>query len=211
VDGELLADRETLERWIERAMGAKGRGARRDATASESACAKALEEVARERDRLVRLYTTGRIGDAEYDAHAGELDDREAAARAELDRTKREAEDVRMREDNRRTILEACGTGLQLGLHYFPPHLRRQVYGALGITAYVSPDGAVEIEGYFDADVIRLTREVEEYALALRKAEGKINGYVAGSTEDGWDHLERELHRVRDEQTPRPSPGRGRG
>ena len=118
---------------------------------------------------------------------------------------------MRVREDNRRAILEAYGTGLQLGLHYFPPHLRRQVYGALGITAYVSPDGAIEIEGYFDADVIRLTCELEEYALALREAEGRINGYVARSTEDGWENLERELHRVRDEQTPRLSPARGRG
>ena len=184
-------------------------GTRRDGAASASACAKALEEVARERDRLVRLYTTGRVGDAEYDALAGELEDREAGATAELDRARREAEEAGAREDNRRAILEAYGTGLRLGLYHFPAHLRRQVYGASGLTAFVSPDGTVEIEGSFDADVIRLTREVEEYAVALREAEERIDGYEAQSTEDGWEHLERELLRVRDGQTPRrwsPAP-----
>jgi hypothetical protein len=31
----------------------------------------------------------------------------------------------------------------------------------------------VEIEGHFDAEAIRLTKEVEEHALALREVEGR--------------------------------------
>ena len=103
--------------------------------------------------------------------------------------------------ENRRAVLEAFGAGLQLGLFYFPPVLRRQVYGALGLAVVVFPDGPAEIEGHFDAEAIRLTKEVEEHALALREAEGKANTTPARGAAEGWERLERELIRVRNEQT----------
>jgi hypothetical protein len=37
-----------------------------------------LEGVAQERTRLVKLYTTGKIDDAQYDIHAAELESRQA-------------------------------------------------------------------------------------------------------------------------------------
>ena len=210
VDGELLCDRETLERWMDAGPGSAGEGrSRRDPGATERALASALGEVAAERERLVRLYTTGRLGDAEYDAHAAELDDREASARAELERARGEAERAGALQENRRAVLEAFGAGLQLGLFYFPPALRRQVYGALGLAVVVFPDGSVEIEGHFDAEAIRLTREVEEHALALREVEGRANATPVRGAAEGWERLEHELIRVRNEQTPRPSPRAG--
>ncbi len=113
-------------------------------------------------------------------------------------------------EENRRAVLAAFGSGLQLGLFYFPPSLRRQVYGALGLGALVFPDGSVEVEGHFDAAAIRLTKEVEQHAPALREIEGKVSAAPAANPAEGLEHLERELIRVRDKQTPRPSPGAGR-
>ena len=62
------------------------------------------------------------------------------------------------------------------------------------------------IEGHFDAEVIRLTKEVEEHALALREAEGMANTTPARGAAEGRERLERELIRARNEQTPRPSP-----
>ncbi len=102
---------------------------------------------------------------------------------------------MRNLEANRHAILEAYGTGLQLGLYWFPPHLRRQVYLALGLVAWVSPDGVVGIEGSFDADVMRLTREVEEYARALMEVDERTRNA-------SLDAVEQELARVRDAQTP---------
>ena len=102
-------------------------------------------------------------------------------------------------KENRRAVLEAFGAGLQLGLFYFPPVLRRQVYGALGLAVVVFPDGSMEIEGHFDAEAIRLTKELE----------GRANTTPARGAE-GWERLERELIRVRNEQTPRPSRPAGR-
>ena len=45
-----------------------------------------IENVAHERNKLVRLYTTGRLDDAQYDSHADELKRREEAAHHELER-----------------------------------------------------------------------------------------------------------------------------
>jgi DNA invertase Pin-like site-specific DNA recombinase len=196
VDGELLADRETLERWIyqeiERELSTRNT---RDPGATEAACTKVIEEVQSERDKLVRLYTTGRLDDAPYDAYADELDRRERAARLEREKAREAQEHSHNLEANRRAILDAYGTGLQLGLTWFPPHLRRQVYLALGLVAWVSPDGLVGIEGSFDADVVRLTREVEGYARALMEADERTRSAPL-------DEVERELARVRDAQTP---------
>jgi hypothetical protein len=49
----------------------------------------------------------------------------------------------------------------------------------------VAPDGAVELEGHFDAEAIRITREVEHCALALREA-GMANVGPAGGAAEGW-------------------------
>lgn len=235
VDSELFYDRATLERWIDAAMG-ENRPVR-DPGVAERTCAKELAAVAKERDRLVRLYTTGRVGEADYDRLAAELDGREASARAELERARMDAERASASEANRREILEAYGTGLQLGLLWFPPHLRRQVYDALGLAVLVSPgapEPGLEIEGSFSANIIRLTREVAQYAAALKDAEKRLHkeereaparGYATTVLEpDGTtatvrvppgsqrvERLERKLTRVRDEQTPRPSRGAGRG
>jgi hypothetical protein len=193
VDGELLGDRETLERWIDEEM--ERDSGSRNIGATEAACASVLEEVARERDKLVRLYTIGRLDEARYDHFAEGLRGREEGARRELESARGATERARTLESDRRAILDAYGTGLQLGLYWFPPRLRRQVYLALGLVVWVSPDGVVGIEGSFGADVIRLTREVEEYAAAMMEADEKTR-------EAPLDVVERELARVRDAQTP---------
>ncbi|HLL39090.1 MAG TPA: hypothetical protein VK357_05405 [Rubrobacteraceae bacterium] len=128
----------------------------------------------------MKVHTTGRLDDAQYDHYANELNQREEAARLELRSAREATERTHNLEANRRTILEAYGTGLQLGLMWFPPHLRRQVYLALGLVAWVSPDGLVRIEGSFDAAVVRLTREVEEYARALMEADERTRSAPLG-------------------------------
>jgi hypothetical protein len=160
----------------------------------QAACAKALQEIAKERDQYIRLYARGGLSDEEYDHYTGELEEREAEARVQLERAQAAAESVHNLEANRRAILEAYGTGLQLGLYWFPPHLRSQVYAALGLVAWVSPEGLVSIEGSFDANVIRLTREVEQYAKALMDVDERVRGAPL-------EVVERELARARGTQT----------
>ena len=92
---------------------------------------------------------------------------------------------------------------MQLGLYWFPPRLRGQVYATLGLVARVSPEGLVSIEGSFDESAIRLTREVEEYAKALMEVDERVK-------EASLEVVERELVRVRDAHTAEPG-SRSRG
>jgi hypothetical protein len=52
-----------------------------------------------------------------------------------------------IREATKRAILEMYGTGLQSGVHWLPPVLRRAVYAALGLRVEVFGDRTVRAEG----------------------------------------------------------------
>ncbi len=54
------------------------------------------------------------------------------------------AEELRARK---RAVLELYGTGLICGLEFFPPGLRRLLYGFLGLRVSVRADRTVRVEG----------------------------------------------------------------
>ncbi|MBA3490930.1 MAG: recombinase family protein [Rubrobacteraceae bacterium] len=79
-----------------------------------------IENVATERDRLVRLYTTGKIDDARYDAHAAELQQREDAARGELERLQNTGGRIeRLRLMKRNPILRVMGQTKEMRRDYY--------------------------------------------------------------------------------------------
>jgi site-specific DNA recombinase len=79
----LIRNPETLREQIE-AWAAREKAALRDQRKHIAALAKRLAEVDSERDRLVRLYTRGRLTDAEYDAYTEELAERKKSAEEQL-------------------------------------------------------------------------------------------------------------------------------
>jgi hypothetical protein len=102
-----------------------------------------LENVAHERDKLVRLYTTGRLDDDQYDAHAAELKSREVAAQRELERLQSSNERVeRLRWIKSNPIL----TFLFTGTGETAEGMRRDYYQDLGLRIVADRDG-VEING----------------------------------------------------------------
>lgn len=164
----------------------------------------------------------GTLSKSKLSGRLERIEEEREAVRAELERTREEARHEAARQHNRRAILEAFGTGLQLGVVWFPPELRRQLYDALGLRALVSPDGSVVLEGSFDEATIRLTKEILEYAAALKEAEERLREGEAKSPATGYkvpvtnpdgtpgtprvdaaterlERLERELGRVRRE------------
>ena len=54
-------------------------------------------------------------------------------------------------------------------------------------------DRTFRVEGTFDADLMRLTPEVREYAAALREAEGRLGEAPSEGTQERIDRIEREL------------------
>ena len=97
-----------------------------------------IENVAHEQDKLVRLYTTGRLNDAQYYAHAAELKGREEAAQRELERLQMSNERIeRLRWIKSNPIL----TFLFTGGGETAEGMRRDYYRDLGLRIVADRDG----------------------------------------------------------------------
>jgi len=82
------------------------------------------------------------------------------------------------------------------GMEWFPPRLRHQLYGLLGHRVEVHADRTLGISGEFDADLMRLTPEVEAYVAELRAIDARL-GKTSLDTGDAIDRIERELADLR--------------
>lgn len=141
---DALADPEKVTRDVEAAIQKEKRAAR-DPDAQARTLAKMLERIAADRERLVRGYATERVRESEYDALAAELEDEERSVREELGRVHQSAARVRELEERREALLRMFGTGLRLGLYWFPPHLRRGVYELMGLRIFLRADGGYAV------------------------------------------------------------------
>ena len=84
------------------------------------------------------------------------LDEERVAAEVELGRIRESAGHVGEMEKAKRAVLEMFGTGLMSGVEWFPPRLRREIYGLLRLRVTVFADRALEMSGECDADLMRL-------------------------------------------------------
>ncbi len=55
-----------------------------------------------------------------------------------------------------------------------PGRLRREIYDALGLKVEFFADWSLVVKGSFDANVMRLTRDVEEYARLYFEMEERL-------------------------------------
>lgn len=203
VDGELLTDPEELSRHMDEAIARER--ARAGGTVAGDALAESLSrriiECEEEKDRLTRLYTRGGLTDAEYDRHVGEISSRREAAEKGLAQSREAESRVGEMERSRRAILEMFGTGLMGGVLWFPPRLRKAVYRLLGLRVEVFPDRTLQVEGEFDANLMRLTPEVETWVAELRGIDARLAGRAAedppADARESVERIERELAALR--------------
>ena len=200
VDGELLTDQAELERHMDEAIAAERRKAGGDAAWAET-LANRLAECDAERGRLVTLYARGGLTDSEYDLHAAEIAERRSAAEQGLAEARGAASRLSEMQKARRVVLETFGTGLMGGIYWFPPRLRREVYRLLGLRVEVFADRTVRIEGEFDANLMRLTPEVERWVEGLREMDARLEERAhtdpPRDVQEGIDRIERELAALR--------------
>ena len=72
-------------------------------------------------------------------------------------------------------ILTSYATGIQYdGIRYFSPEMRREIYEALNLKVTVATDGTPRIQGMADAQVVRLTRAVEDYGHEVEQYRKKL-------------------------------------
>lgn len=196
VDCELLTDPAELERHMDEAIAAEQRKIGGDAAWTET-LANRLTECDTEKSRLVNLYARGRLTDAEYDRHAAEIAERRRAAEEGLAEARGSASRLSEMQKARRAILETFGTGLMGGIYWFPPRLRRAVYRLLGLRVKVFADQTIRAEGEFDANLMRLTPEVERWVEGLRMIDARIADAPPEGTQERIDRIERELAALR--------------
>lgn len=128
------------------------------------------------------------------------LDEERVAAEAELERVRESAGRVGEMERAKRAALEMFGTGLMCGVGWFPPRIRRQVYGLLGLRVTVFADRTLRISGEFDADLMRLalgSPEVEAYVAGLRQIDERLAVASPERTQERVDRIERKLAALR--------------
>jgi hypothetical protein len=128
------------------------------------------------------------------------LDEKRDAAKVELARIRETAGRVGEMEKAKRTVPEMFGTGLISSVAWFPPELRREIYGLLGLRVEVHADRTLEISGEFDADLMRLavgSPEVEAYVAGLREVEKRQDAAPPKGMQDRIDRIERELAALR--------------
>jgi hypothetical protein len=200
VDGELLTDQAELERHMDEAIATEQRKAG-GGTAWAETLSNRLAECDVEKGRLVKLYARGGLTDAEYDLHATEIAERRSAAELGLAEARGSASRLSEIKKARRAVLETFGTGLMGGIYWFPPRLRREVYRLLGLRVQVSADRTIRIEGEFDANLMRLTPEVERWVDGLREIDQRLKDQARekppADVWEGVDRIERELAALR--------------
>lgn len=194
VDCELLTDAETLERHLDEAIAVeRGRiSPGGDAAWADSLAAK-VSEADTERERLVGLYARGGLTDAEFDRHAAAIAERKKAAKQGLAEVRDAASRISEMERAKRAVLEMFGTGLMIGIRLFPPRIRRAVYGLLGLHVEVRPDRTLTIEGRFDARVLHLSPEVEQWVEGMREIDRRISENPSATDAEAIDRIEAEL------------------
>jgi hypothetical protein len=75
----------------------------------------------------------------------------------------------------KKAMLEAYTARLAYnGTHSFPPEIRREIYEALRLKVRVAKDGTPRIQGVADAQVIELTRAVEDYGYEVEHYREKL-------------------------------------
>lgn len=160
-----------------------------------------LAECDAEKGRLVKLYARGGLTDAEYDRHAAEIAERRHAAELGLAEARGSASRLSEMQKARRAVLEMFGSGLMGGIYWFPPRLRREVYRLLGLHVEVFADQTIRVEGEFDANLMRLTPEVERWVEGLREMDARLEERAHADppkdVQEGIDRIERELAALR--------------
>jgi len=104
-----------------------------------------------------------------------ELDKTKAAAEEHLANARAGQNRVEELRATKRALQEAYTAGIAYDvIHSFPADMRREIYDALQLKVTVSPNGTPRYQGFANAQVLRLTRAVEEYGHEVEQYREKL-------------------------------------
>ena len=155
---DLLTDPKRITRELDEAI-TREEASHRAPDGAAAFWASRIGELARLRAKNQEMYRVGVMTLDELRGGMARLDEERAAAEEELARARDAGTRLVELRAHREAVLGMLGTGLALGLRWFPPPLRRHIYEALGLRATIHPGGPlgpgygpnVSVEGWLDA------------------------------------------------------------
>jgi hypothetical protein len=180
----LVSDREKLRAQIDEAI-AKETAVLRDPGSERITLERRIGESQRLRSSYQDQQAAGLMTMEELGDKLRRLDERRTSAESALRGLLLGHRRVEELEDKKRTLLEAYSDGILLGIDLFTPSMRRAIYEMLRLDVVVTPT-STRVRTMVDANVVRFSREIEEYA--ERHLEVQMNGMPyddALPTDDG--------------------------
>jgi Recombinase zinc beta ribbon domain len=184
---ELIENPDKLRAQLDAAIAAEStRNPDKDVTS----WLRVVDDCDKKRGKYQEMYAADMVTLDELSAKLLELDATKSQAEEHLANGRMGQSRVEELRATKRAMLEAYAMGIQYdGIRYFTPEMRREIYEALRLKVIVAADGTPRIQGIADAQVIRLTRGVEEYGheveqyrqrLTLSKTTATVMAEVAG-------------------------------
>ncbi|CAA9283851.1 MAG: hypothetical protein AVDCRST_MAG93-3383 [uncultured Chloroflexia bacterium] len=165
---KLLQDPERVRRQLDEAIAAETANIR-NPHAESITWIKTIQDCDKRRahilDRYLELADETLMSKDELRQRVSVVDQEKATAERHLNEARDGESRVEELRATKRTILSAYANGIiHDGIRYFDGPMRHGIYDALGLRVAVETDGTLTVDYSVDANVIKLTREVETYA-----------------------------------------------
>jgi hypothetical protein len=136
----------------------------RDPSAESATWVKVIEDCARKRSGYLDLAADDVMSRDELAEKLRTLEANRSAAETKLEDARAGESRLEELRATRRAILASYADGILYdGIRYFDSKMRHDIYDALGLRVVVETDGTLTVDYHVDANVIRLTRAVEDY------------------------------------------------
>ena len=168
----LISDREKFRAHIDKAI-AKEAKVLCNPDAEGAALERQIEGCLKRRAAYQDQQAAGFMSLEELGEKLEQAKEQRAVAEHDLAALRRGQHKIEELEANKRALLEANSSGQLVGIDLFTPPMRRAVYEMLRLGIIVPPR-STRVRSMVDANVVRMTREVEEYA--TRCLEVHVNG-----------------------------------
>jgi site-specific DNA recombinase len=134
-----------------------------------------LDDCGKKREKYQKMYASDLVTLDELSDKLRELDKTKATAEEHLANARAGQSRIEELRATNKAMLEAYTAGIAYdGIHSFPAEMRREVYEALRLKVTVAKDGTPRMQGVADAQVIRLTRAVEDYGHEVEQYREKL-------------------------------------
>jgi hypothetical protein len=154
---------------------AKANEATRNPDKDVASWGRIVEDCDKKRAKYQEMYAADLMTMDELSGNLRELDETRSKAEAHLAEARAGQSRVEELRATKRAMLEAYGRGIYHdGIRYFNPEMRGEIYDALQLVVTVAADGSARIRGNADANVIRLTRGVADYAAEVEEFRGRL-------------------------------------